>query len=143
MTTNTTEQELQQKYVELQLLDRQIKELQQQIQIIDEQSLDFRVGVQGLGDIEKTQKGSEILVPVSNGIFAWATLANSSEFLVSVGSNVMVVKSMAETRKLLDEKIATLSQYRDEIVLNLQQLDVHIRRLEAEVRKLMKSREKK
>ncbi len=143
MTSETGEQELQQKYVELQLLDRQIKELQQQIQIIDEQSLDFRVGVQGLSDIEKTQEGSEILVPVSNGIFAWATLTNSSEFLVSVGSNVMVVKSMVETRKLLDEKIATLSQYRDEIVLNLQQLDEQIRRLEAEVRKLMKSREKK
>lgn len=137
-----SEQELQQRYVELQLLDRQIKELQQQIQIIDEQTLEFRVGVQGLNDIEKSKQGVEILVPVSNGVFAKATLNDASELLVSVGSNVMVMKTLKDTKKLLNEKISTLNQYRQEVLMSLQRLDQEIRKLETEVRGLVKSKEK-
>src|SRR3989338_1923538 len=83
---------LQAKYSELQLLAQQIKQVQKQIQAVDNQMGEAAIITQSLEDFAALDPGAEILVPVCNGIFAKATLVENKQVLVNVGSDTVVQK---------------------------------------------------
>ena len=86
------QKELQKMYLELQLLDEQMKQIQKQITMLDEQLVELNNTIQALDDFNKTSVGSNILVPLSPGVFANAELKDNKELLVNVGSNIVVKK---------------------------------------------------
>ena len=99
-----SKEELQNKYMQYQMIDQQMKQIQQQVQVIEKQLVDLAVTRQAMDDLEKTNVGSEILVPVSNGIFTKAELKDNKKLILNVGSNTAVEKSIPETKKLIDNQ---------------------------------------
>lgn len=95
------EQELQQKYIQLQLLDQQIKQFQQQILALEQQILEFRTVQDSLDNISKTKSNTNILTPLGIGIFAEASLNNNKEVLMNVGSKVVVKKPIIEAQEII------------------------------------------
>ncbi len=116
------EKDLQQKYLELQMLSAQIKQLQKAAALLDEQAQEIAIVTEGLDELKKVGKGNEILVPISSGIFAKGELKESSELIVSVGSNVAVAKTSEDTKKLLQERFVEIGREKDEIFIQLQGL---------------------
>ncbi|MEK6967304.1 MAG: prefoldin subunit alpha [Nanoarchaeota archaeon] len=110
-----TEEQIQEKYMHLQLIAQTLRQVQQQLQMLDEQSSELDRMADGLGDLKDSKIGSNLLVPVSEGIFARATLSNSETLLVNVGSNVIVEKTIDETRQLLQDRNAELRLHREEL----------------------------
>ncbi len=135
------QKELQKMYLELQFLDEQMKQIQKQITMLDEQLIELNNTIQALDDFNKTAVGSNILVPLSPEIFANAGLKDNKELLVNVGSNIVVKKSVEETKELLKKRLEIIKQYRDMILDEMQKINLQAVNLEQEINKITEKKE--
>lgn len=134
---NKKQEELQKKYLELQLLAQKINEIQKQVQNIDAQITDLLATSESLSELSKTKAGSEMFVPISPGVFAKAELKDSRELLVNVGAGTAVKKSLPEVRKMIDGQAAEIENYKQQAMEQLERLIGHARKIEKELKGLV------
>jgi prefoldin alpha subunit len=60
--------------------------------------------------LEDLKEGSDLLIPLGVGIYAKAKLSDANEFLVNVGSNVIVKKSLDEVKEMIDKEIKEIEK---------------------------------
>lgn len=102
--TKENQQLLQQRYIELQMLGQQMQSVQKQLHLLEQQMLEMNVAKEAVDDISKTKPGTELLIPITSGIFIKGQLKDSKNLIVNVGANTAVTKSAEEANKLLDEQ---------------------------------------
>lgn len=129
---------VQEKYIQFQIIAEQMKQVQQQLQLFDEQLIELSAVIQSLDDFKKLKKETGILVPVNNGIFAEGKIENIDELMVNVGSNVVVKKDVESTKAMLQQRSEELNRQREQIVIGLQALAQRARELEKEILELVK-----
>ena len=130
------QQDLQQKYIAYQVAEQQIKSHQQQLEKFEQQLQEIRTVVEALEDISKAKKETEVLVPLSGGIFFRAKMADNQKFLVNVGSGTVVEKTVEETKGLVKDQVKEIEKYKDQITENLANLITECQMLEAELRQV-------
>jgi len=108
-------QVMQQKYMEMQMLDQQLKQIQQQLHAVEQQSMEVESVIDALGSISKVELGSDILVPLSSGIFVKAKIQDTKELLVNVGSNTTVSKSVPEVEEMLKKQLKELEKVKKDM----------------------------
>ena len=118
------EQEQQELYFKFSMFEKQIKELQQQIEsvengIVDLTSLNF-----GLDELTGS-KDKEIFAPLGKGIFVKAKLI-SEELNVDIGSGNFVKKSIPETKELIESQIKKLQGIKVELENSLEEIGKEI-----------------
>lgn len=129
---------LKEKYTELRLIDQQIRQIQKQLQELENQVLEIMYVQQSLDDLKEVKVGKEILVPVSNGIFAKAALKENNELLVNVGANTVVSKDVDSVKKMLEENINEIKKLETRFLQDLQQLSMRATGIEKEMSTLVK-----
>ena len=130
------EKKLQEKYMEMKMMEEQMKEIQKQAQTVEQQLMELTATKQSLDDFKKTNKGDEILVPISAGIFAKAELKSNKEFLVNVGSDTIVTKDIESTKKLMEKQVEEMGELHSKINMHMQKLALHASSIEQELREL-------
>jgi prefoldin alpha subunit len=130
------QQSLQQKYIAYQVAEQQIKAHQQQLEKFEQQLNEIMTVVEALDDISKAKKDTEVLVPLSGGIFFRTRMDENQKFLVNVGSGTVVEKSVEETKKLVEEQAKEIEKYKTQVSNNLIHLITEYQMLEAELRKM-------
>jgi len=135
------QKELQKMYLELQLLDEQMKQVQKQMVALDEQLVELSNTLQALDDFNKTNIGTNILVSLSPGVFTNAELKNNKELFVNVGNNIVVKKNVAETKEMLKKKMDAMNKYREIVLVELQKLNAKAVNIEQEINKKVKPKE--
>ena len=108
-------QVMQQKYMEMQMLDQQLKQIQQQLHAVEQQSMEVEFVIDALGNISKVEVGSDILVPLSSGIFVKAKLQDNKELIVNVGGNTTVNKTVPEVQEMLKKQVAELGKVKKDL----------------------------
>jgi prefoldin alpha subunit len=122
----------QERYIELQMIDQQVKQLQKYLQAFDQQLVEIRSVVGAVQEFSKLKKGSMIFAPISNGIFIKAKLEDNESLRVNVGNNVVVTKTADEAIALLQSQEAEIVQYRSETVANMEQMLKKLEELQAD-----------
>jgi prefoldin alpha subunit len=130
------EKKLQEMYLNLQLLDQQIKQTQKQVQVLNNQLVELSMTKQSLDDLKEINKGTEILVPISSGIYSKAELKDNNELIVNVGSNVTVKKNIEETKKLVNDQIEELAKIQIQMNTELEKLISNATSIEKEINQL-------
>ncbi len=130
------EKELQQKYLELQMLDQQIKELQKNIETVDNHISELESASQSIEEIGEVKPGTEILVPVAGGVFARTELKDNRKFIVNVGAGTTVEKSIPDTTKMITEQITEISSTREQLLGRFQQQVSRAQQLQKEVEEM-------
>lgn len=118
------EQEQQELLYKFSMFERQIGELQQQIEAVERGVVDLTSLNFGLDELVGGI-GREIFASVGKGIFVKAKLI-SEELNVDVGNGNFVKKSIPETKELIEEQIKKLEQVKEELEHNLEQLGEEI-----------------
>jgi len=129
-------EKMQELYLKLQMVHEQIKEIEKQDQMFNNQIVELTSTIQSLDDFKKLKEGTEILVPLNRGMYAKAELKNNEGLLVNVGSNVTVKKDIESTKKLINEQIAEITNVQQQMVMNLQQLTSQAALIEGEINKI-------
>jgi len=109
------------------MLGQEAEKLEQQMQILEQQSQELSGVKDSLLEIAKDKK-KEILANLGKGIFAKATLMDDDLF-VNVGKEVLVKKTREETIKVIDEQIVKLSMGQQEITQKIGELQEEMQKL--------------
>ena len=116
------QKEIQEQYMQLQMLDQQIKSAQKQVQMLDQQLEEMTAVLLALDDVKKTNKGDNILVPLSSGIYIKAKLDDTSNFIVNIGAQVAVSKNIEGTKKLVESQIKEISGVQQQMVSDVKEM---------------------
>lgn len=111
-----SDEQIERKKMEFQMLVQQINAVQNQLQTINQQVIELNMLVDSLDEVGKTEKGTEILVPLGAGIFTQASLSNPNEIIMNVGSKVTVPKTISEAK----ETVLTQVKELERIVVHLE-----------------------
>lgn len=127
---NKSQQEL---MFKLSMFEQQIRQLQQQIQAVEQGIVEMNALNFGLDEF-KGAKGKEILAPIGRGIFARTKLL-SEELTVDVGGRNFVKKSISNTKKIIEEQIKKLEEVKKELEDNLEKIGKELEKVMKEGQK--------
>ena len=130
------EKKLQEKYVEMKMLEEHIKELQNQAEVVEQQLIEVVGTMQSLEEFGKANKGDEILVPINSGIFARAELKDNAEFLVNVGADTVVKKDAESTKRLIEKQAEEMQELHTKMHIQLQRFAMHASAVNKELKEL-------
>jgi len=128
---------VQKKFMQLQVLEQQIKQVQEQVRQIDSQLMELIGTEQSLEELSKINNKPEIMVPVSGGIFVKAKLEDTSQVLVNVGASTAVPKSIAETKKLVHQQVEELEKLKEKIVEQLGAMITVAKKMQTELKQMV------
>jgi len=121
------------KLLELQSLDTKIKQLEDGLVALENQIIEVNMVIDSLKDLQAVKENSEILVPLSNGIFVKAKVFDTDNLKVNVGANTIVEKTNEETQEMLKEQIRNIDNYKNELFTELQTLVKHASTIQTDV----------
>jgi prefoldin alpha subunit len=125
------ERELQQNQFEMQILGAQIQQVEQQIQMLGQQTSDLNLLAENLSELDKVESKTDIVVPLGAGIFIEAKLKESREILMNVGSGVMTKKSFTSAQEILTKQSNDLVGLMKQMEGNLSELHKQLHQKEA------------
>ena len=132
----TEEEKLQKLYLEFQMLSQHVKQLEERTAALNNQLMDLAATNHSLEDIKKAKPKTEILVPLSSGIYAKAELKDNKNFIVNVGSNVTTIKDIDSTKKLIETQIDEIKKLQERLVNELQNNTSKAAMLEEQINKI-------
>lgn len=135
--TEEKEKKAQEMYMEFQMIDQHIKQLQKQLQAITQQLMEFESTSMSLEDLQKVPSGKEIFVPLSSGIFTKATINDTSELLVNVGANIIVSKDIASTKKLIANQVEEVRKLQKRMMDELEKMTEKAAKIEEQLQALV------
>lgn len=121
------EKEIQQEYFKLQMLDSQMKELEKNISILEEQVLQLQDLKENIGKINNLKQGSKMHSPISPGIYVESELLNSKNILVNVGANIFIKKDILGAQDTVYERIKYVQKIIQNLVKDLEELSIQSR----------------
>ena len=102
--TDESQKEAQEKALIYQILQAQMEELSNQSSALQTRLLELEVARSGIKDMEKTNDGSDILVPLGAGCYCHGSLAKKGRFMVEIGAGYLEEKDIAGALSLIEQK---------------------------------------
>ena len=119
----TDEKKLQEKYMEFQMLQQQIEQLSKYMEELDGKLQEFTITKNNIGNMDKLLPNAESLASLAPGIFAHAELKENKKFVINVGANVLVEKTIPQITEMLDKQIKEISQAQVQLDQNLLEMN--------------------
>ncbi len=101
-------------------IEQEMNRLDQQLQIIEQRTLEIQMLQRGLEEFEKS-KEKQMLANLGRNIFI-KTEIQDKNLLVDVGNRVFVKKNIPETLKLVEEQINKLAETKDKVMFKMQEI---------------------
>ncbi len=95
------EESIRTKYMESQILEQQIKQINQQLINLNNQLVELQRISEVLDTLSKTKENSELLVAIGGGMFSKAELKDSNKVLVNVGADVILEKDIPSSKEIV------------------------------------------
>ncbi len=121
MEKQEKQEEQQELMFKLSMFEQQMQQLHQQLQLIEKNILELNSLDFGMDEI-KGSVGKEILGQLGRGIFVKANLI-SEDLIVDVGNKNFVKKSIIDTKKIIKEQIEKLHQIEKELKDKLEEIN--------------------
>lgn len=131
------EKKAQEMYMEFQVLEQHIKQLQGQLGITTNQLIELNTTKNSLEEFNKINTEKEVFVPLSSGIFAKAKIKDTSELLVNVGANVVVKKGVDSAKRLIQNQIEEIKKIQRQMIDSLEKMTARAAQLEMQLQSLI------
>jgi prefoldin alpha subunit len=137
------EEQMQKLYFEFQVLEQSIKQLEKQSAMLNDQLIELVTTMQSLEDIKNVKEGTEILIPLSNGIYAKAELKDNKSMVVNLGANITGTKTVDATKSLIGAQVEEIKKLQENIVRQLQSQTTKAYLMEQEINNIASSMQEK
>ena len=107
MTGQDDQKKLQSLLVQIRSYQATLQEMARQTALAERAIDEIAATIEAIEQLPKT-KESEALIPLGSGVFAKAELLDKKNFIVTAGAGVHLEKTVAETKKFLEERKARL-----------------------------------
>ncbi len=132
------EKELQEKFVEFQVVQQQIGQVQKQSQQLAAQKAEVDQVQKSVAELKEVKEGSEMLAPVCSGIFVKADIKTSDELFVNVGNNVVVKRNTEQVKEMLETQSSEIRKMEEHLTISLQKLAEKAHDIEKDLDALIK-----
>jgi len=119
-----------------QVLEHHIKHMQQQAAALNAQLVELLGAMQSLEDFKTVKPGTEILVPISSGVYAKAELKDTENLVVNVGAGTSVKKNLGDTKKIVESQVDEMKKIQEQILVELDKLTTQAALIEREMGKI-------
>jgi len=137
-----SQEEIQQKYLELQILEQQIGQLQQQAQVLQHQLHELSALKETIGQISQVKENTETLIPLGSGVYVKGEITNTKDLLMNVGANTITEKSAKDSEKIVEEQIAHVQGLLEQLSGDLEQATTTAQKLQSEIQQTMAAAQK-
>lgn len=131
------EKQAQEMYMEYQAIDQRAKQLQKQLELLTGQIVEANSTGRSLEDFKSIKEGTEIFVPLTSGIFAKASIRDTSELLVNVGAGTVVAKDISSAKKLISGQIEEMQKVHKRMAEDLEKMMERAGQLEMQLQKIV------
>lgn len=138
-----TKDELNEKYLELQILEQQLKQVSQQLISLNSQVLELQRIEDNLSDLAKTKKDTEILVALGGGVFSKAELKDNHTVLMNVGANVVVEKDIPSSIEMIKHQVSQIKDVAKQMEQEFQILAMNSQVLQRDLQELVSEMKEK
>lgn len=135
-----SEEQLKEKYMEFQMLQKQVEQLNEHIGTMNQQDTELDISINAIQELAETKIDTEILAPIANGIFVQSKLIENQKFIVNVGADTTVERTSLEVVALLQQQKEELASNLVEAQQVLQQMTSHLMSIYHEVEEHRQSR---
>jgi len=109
--------------MKLSMLEKQAGKIQEKMEVINQEILEFE---KIKGSLDELKGKKEILANLGRGIFVNCEIKDK-EMLVNIGSNVVLKKSIDETKKIIDKQISELERIKDNLEKEIEKISLELR----------------
>ncbi len=103
-TPEEKKQEVQEKLVLYQLLQRHLEDLRQQALLLERVFIEIETTRQTVDDLKKLKDENETFVSLGSGVFIHGRVPGTKKLLIDIGAGVLVEKNTGSTDDILDDK---------------------------------------
>ncbi|MEK6812764.1 MAG: prefoldin subunit alpha [Nanoarchaeota archaeon] len=128
-------EEVQKKYLEFQLIQQQLEQLQQQHLLAQTQVTQLRVVKDALEEVQKTPLKNEVLAPLGAGVFVKTTLQENAKVLMNVGAKTAVSKPIGEARGIVEKQMTEVTAFEQDLQKAMMQFVARSQELQREMQK--------
>ncbi len=116
--------------MQMQQCIQQITYFQQQLQVISEQLKKLDLVAKSVKEVKDVKLNSEILAPLSNGIFVKAKITDNKTFAINSGADIILEKDEQGTIKMIEKQKKELKSFSSEMEEELHKLNSKIEQLQ-------------
>ena len=120
----------QREMLELNVLEMQIRQLEQQAMLVEQQIQEMAAINQDLEELRKAKKGQTMLLPFSRDIFIEAKIENPDSLLVHIGSKIFSRKSINGAKALVEKQKHKFAKANEEIAGEIEKILARISEIE-------------
>lgn len=131
-------EQAEQKYVMLQLIDAQIKELEKEISALEQRAAEITSLKLSLKALAESKPNSKSFSPIGLGIYSESEIKNTKEVLVNVGADVLVKKTVTEAEEILAKQLSQLDNVTKQLTQNFTNLAGRAQDIEQDIQNLVK-----
>ncbi len=119
----TEEKQLQEKYLEFQMLQQQMEQLSKYLEELSGKIGEFNLTKENIKSLGKAAPDTESLISVAPGIFVKGELKENKKFVINVGANILVEKTVPQIEGVLDKQIKEIEEVRAQLDGNLLEMN--------------------
>jgi len=133
MSSEEISEEVKRKYIELQSLNEQFKQVQERLEKVEDQHSELMQVISDIEEVKDIKKDSESYVPVHNGIFLKAKIIDNKKLHVNVGNGTVVEKTIDEVKEVLAKQAGEIDNVKEDMQEKLQQMIARMQTLEKDL----------
>lgn len=114
-------EKLNQQMIELQMLDLQLRQLEEKARMIEQQIYGHQLTEMCLDEI-KGRKNEEVMIPLGPGLFMAGKIENMDRIIIHLGSKILAKKKTEDAKKLLQKQRQKLMKEGDKISIEMQKI---------------------
>jgi prefoldin alpha subunit len=100
-------------YVELELLNKQVQNLERQVQLTDQEIEHGVLALRMLDEFSQAKTDQEILIPLGSGAFCSVQAGDVRSVKMAVGAGVLIEREANEAKSGLEKQLQQLKQHRE------------------------------
>lgn len=130
--------EFKQKYMELQILQHQMQQVQQQSRALEAQAGEMDVVLEALDEFSKSKADSAAFVTLTPGLLVKAKIVETDKVLLNVGGGAVVEKSIPDAKNVIAGQVSELRTLQEELTDQLKKFSEKAKKVQEELRVLLK-----
>ena len=130
---NKESEEAREKYMEFQLLQQQLEQMQKYNEELESKLAEFIKTKESLNELNGIHEAGEMFVPLAQGIFTKAKVHGMDELLVNVGADIAVTKSIPEVVDLIERQMKELAEIKEHLDENALKITERLNKLVEEI----------
>ncbi len=132
----TNQKDIQEKLLRYQMLENQIKALNQRRELLLSKILEMESTLNSIQEIKKS-KGDEILLPIGSNVHVPGSLKKIQKMIVELGSNIAIETTPEKTKEILDKRKIILEDGLKTVEQQLMMISQELMRLEPEIQAMI------